>query len=103
MKGVLQFSHTPPADHGRKICSRSACSLLSFDTQRCCSLRQRSGSTNLCTMKFMLTILAYLIIGLVLGWGILAAVNGNFWILAVGFLAYVLTFGKSCLPKKSHH
>ncbi len=54
-------------------------------------------------MKFALAIIAYLIIGLVLGWGILSAVKGNFWILAVGFLAYVIAFGRmGCLPKKSH-
>ena len=50
-----------------------------------------------------MAIVAYLIIGLVLGWGILAAVRGNFWILAAGFLAYAITFGAmGCLPKKSH-
>jgi len=57
----------------------------------------------LAAMKFALAIIAYLIIGLVLGWGILSAVKGNFWILAVGFLAYVIAFGRmGCLPKKSH-
>jgi hypothetical protein len=54
-------------------------------------------------MKFALAILAYLIIGLVLGWGILSAVKGNIWVLVIAFLAYVVAFGKiGCLPKKSH-
>lgn len=54
-------------------------------------------------MKFLAAILAYLVIGLVLGWGILLAVKGNAWLLIVSFLAYVILFGKiGCLPKKSH-
>jgi hypothetical protein len=54
-------------------------------------------------MKFLLAILAYLLIGAVLGWGILLAVKGNLWLLIVGFLAYVIAFGKlGCLPGKSH-
>jgi hypothetical protein len=54
-------------------------------------------------MKFLLAIVAYLIIGLVLGVGILQAVKGNPWLLIVGFAAYVIAFGKiGCLPKKSH-
>lgn len=56
-------------------------------------------------MKFFLAILAYLLIGAVLGWGILSAVKGNPWILIAGFLVYAIAFGKiGCLPpKKSHH
>ena len=53
-------------------------------------------------MKFASVILVYLIIGLLLGWGILSAVKGNYWILAATFLAYFIAFGVSCLPKKSH-
>jgi len=54
-------------------------------------------------MKFFLAIVAYLVIGLVLGWGILLAVKGSFWLLVVGFIAYVVAFGRiGCLPKKSH-
>ncbi len=55
-------------------------------------------------MKFLLAILAYLLIGLVLGWGILLAVHGNPWLLILGFLAYVVAFGKlGCLPAKKSH
>jgi hypothetical protein len=54
-------------------------------------------------MKFTMAVVAYLVIGFILGWGILAAVKGNFWILAAGSIAYVVSFGAiGCLPKKSH-
>ncbi len=54
-------------------------------------------------MKFLLAIVAYLIIAGVLGWGILLAVKGSPWLLVFGFIAYVVAFGKiGCLPKKSH-
>ena len=54
-------------------------------------------------MKFVLGIVAYLVIGLVLGAGILMAAKGKPWLLIVGTLAYVVAFGRiGCLPKKSH-
>jgi len=54
-------------------------------------------------MKFLLAIVAYLVLGLVLGWGILLAVKGEPWLLIVGFLAYALAFAKlGCLPRQSH-
>ena len=54
-------------------------------------------------MKFLFAIIAYLGIAFVLGWGILLAVKGSPWLLVVGFLAYVIAFGKlGCLPGKSH-
>ena len=54
-------------------------------------------------MKFLLAILAYLLISIVLGWGILLAVKGNPWLLIVGFLAYAVAFAKlGCLPGKTH-
>ena len=54
-------------------------------------------------MKFLLAIVAYLVIGLVLGWGILLAVKGEPWLLIVGCLAYAVAFAKlGCLPKQSH-
>jgi F0F1-type ATP synthase assembly protein I len=47
--------------------------------------------------------LAYVMIGVLLGWGILLAVKGQPWMLIVGFLAYAVAFAKlGCLPKKSH-
>jgi len=64
----------------------------------------RSGESDyLAAMKLLWAIIAYLIIGIILGWGILAGMKGNWWILAAGFLAYVIAFGRiGCLPKKSH-
>ena len=54
-------------------------------------------------MKLIWAIVAYLVIGLVLGWGILLTVKGEPWLLIVGFLAYAVAFAKlGCLPKNSH-
>ncbi len=54
-------------------------------------------------MKFLLAIVAYLVIAVVLGWGILLTVKGDPWLLIAGFLAYAIAFAKlGCLPKKSH-
>jgi hypothetical protein len=54
-------------------------------------------------MKFLLAILAYLVIAAILGWGILLAVKGQPWLLIVGFLAYLAAFTRiGCLPGKSH-
>lgn len=51
-------------------------------------------------MKFLLAIAAYLMIALVLGWGILLTVRGHPWVLIVGLLAYFAAFAKiGCLPK----
>jgi hypothetical protein len=51
-------------------------------------------------MKFLWTIFAYLMLGVLLSWGILLAVRGEPWLLIVGFLAYVVAFAKlGCLPK----
>jgi hypothetical protein len=56
-------------------------------------------------MKFFASIVAYSIIGLILGMGIYEAVQGHLWFLAVGVVVYVLAFAKlGCLPSsKSHH
>ena len=56
-------------------------------------------------MKFFGAILAYLVIGAVLGWGILlAARDGNIWVLAVSFLVYVVAFARiGCLPPSKTH
>jgi len=54
-------------------------------------------------MKLLLAIVAYLVIGLVLGWGILLTVKGEPWLLIVGFLAYLAAFVQfGCRPKNSH-
>ena len=55
-------------------------------------------------MKFYAVVLAFLLIAVVLGWGILQAVHGHYWMLGVGTLAYVLAFSKlGCLPPKDSH
>ena len=52
-------------------------------------------------MRFLWAIVAYLVIGLVLGWGILLAARGNPWLLIVAFLAYAIAFARiGCLPAK---
>ncbi len=56
------------------------------------------------SVKFLLAILAYLVIAFVLGWGILLTVRGNPWLLIVGFVLYAVAFAKlGCLPGKQHH
>ena len=55
-------------------------------------------------MKFLGVIVAYLAIAFVLGWGILLAVNGSFWLLGIAGLAYVVAFSKiGCLPPTQSH
>jgi hypothetical protein len=55
-------------------------------------------------MKFFAAIVAYLVIGLVLGAGIYEAVKGHLWLLAAGVIVYVLAFSKlGCLPSKKSH
>ena len=55
-------------------------------------------------MKFFAAIVAYLLIGLVLGAGIYEAVKGHFWLLAVAVLVYVISFAKiGCLPSSKSH
>jgi len=54
-------------------------------------------------MNFLLAMVAHLVIGLMLSWGILLAVKGEPWLLVVGFLAYALAFATlGCRPKQSH-
>ena len=54
-------------------------------------------------MKFLLAVIAYLVIGTVLGLGILQAVKGNPWLLIISIVVYVVAFAKiGCLPKQSH-
>jgi hypothetical protein len=55
-------------------------------------------------MKFLGAIVAYLVIAAVLGWGILLAVQGSFWLLGVGVLAYLIAFARiGCLPPGHPH
>lgn len=45
-------------------------------------------------MKFFLSLVVYLLIGLVLGWGILLLIKGTPWLLIVSFTAYIVAFAK---------
>jgi hypothetical protein len=52
-------------------------------------------------VKLIWTIVAYLVIGSALGWGILSLMKGDPWVLLAGFLVYAITFARAgCLPKK---
>lgn len=54
-------------------------------------------------MKFFGSILVYLAMAAVLGWGILHAVHGSYWLLIVGILGYLALLTKlGCLPPKTH-
>jgi hypothetical protein len=49
-------------------------------------------------MKLILAILAYLLIAVVLGVGILLTIAGKPWLLIISFLVYALVFAKiGCL------
>ncbi|HWD91103.1 MAG TPA: hypothetical protein VG938_02025 [Verrucomicrobiae bacterium] len=55
-------------------------------------------------MKFFAAIVAYLLIGVVLGAGIYEAVEGHLWVLAVAVIVYVVAFAKiGCLPSSKSH
>jgi len=55
-------------------------------------------------MKFFAAIVAYVVIGLILGAGIYEAVQGHLWFLAAGVIVYVVAFAKlGCLPSSKSH
>jgi hypothetical protein len=55
-------------------------------------------------MKFFAAIVAYIVIGLLLGMGILEAMHGHLWFLAVAAIVYVIAFAKiGCLPSGKSH
>lgn len=55
-------------------------------------------------MKFFSAIVAYLLIGAILGTGIYEAVKGHLWLLAVAVLVYIVAFAKlGCLPSSKSH
>jgi hypothetical protein len=54
-------------------------------------------------MKFWMSVVVYLLIGALLGWGMLRMVHGHPGLLIAGLLVYIVAFGKlGCLPGKSH-
>ena len=49
-------------------------------------------------MKLILAVATYLVMGAILALGIILAVKGSIWLLALGFVAFVIFFGKvGCL------
>jgi hypothetical protein len=55
-------------------------------------------------MKLLGAVCVYLLIAFLLGWGILLAVKGSFWLLGVGTAAYLVLFSKvGCLPPAGSH
>jgi hypothetical protein len=54
-------------------------------------------------MKFFGAIVAYAVMAFFIGWGLLQAIHGNYWLLAAAVLGYLALFIKfGCLPPKSH-
>jgi hypothetical protein len=54
-------------------------------------------------MKFLMSIVVYLIMAAILGLGILQAVHGKPWLLISGVVVYALMLALlGCLPKKAH-
>ncbi|HEU5125715.1 MAG TPA: hypothetical protein VFW05_16810 [Verrucomicrobiae bacterium] len=54
-------------------------------------------------MKFLGSIIAYGAMALLIGWGILHAVHGSYWLLIVGTIVYLGMLTKfGCIPPKSH-
>lgn len=55
-------------------------------------------------MKFLGALFMHLLMAFVLGWGILLAVKGSFWLLAAGIVAYLtLLIKNGCLPSGKAH
>lgn len=57
-------------------------------------LAPRAKTANLSNMKFILAMVVYLLMGLVLAWGILLMMGGNPWLLIAAGLAYLIAFSK---------
>ena len=54
-------------------------------------------------MKFFAAIVAYVLMAGLLGWGVLMATHGSFWLLIAALVGYVVLFARiGCLPAKSH-
>jgi hypothetical protein len=47
---------------------------------------------HLARMKLTLSIVVYLLMGLVIGWGIVQVIYGVYWVLIAGVLLYLLAF-----------
>ena len=67
---------------------KQLCRELSYD------LISGAGCVHWAHMKFTLSFIVYILIGAVLGWGILLAVHGSYWLLIASFAFYVLAFAR---------
>lgn len=91
----------PIGPQRQKHVTRGCDSVQSSAARKRLATGENVGDT--AAMKLLGTIAVYAIIAVVLGWGILLAVQGNFWLLAVGFLGYLTALvAIGCLPKQSH-
>ena len=61
---------------------------------RCYWLERKPKRANLRVMKFILSCVVYVGIGVVLGAAIMKAVNGHPWWLVISALAYVIAFAR---------
>lgn len=46
-------------------------------------------------MKFVMAIVVQVLLGLFLMWGMIQAVQGNYWLLITGFAAYLVVFTRA--------
>jgi hypothetical protein len=55
-------------------------------------------------MKLLGAVIVYLFFAFLLGWGVLLAVRGSYWLLSIGFLAYLVAMVRiGCLPPGKLH
>jgi len=55
-------------------------------------------------MRFFSALVVYVAMGAVIAWGITQTFKGNFWLLGVAFLAYLVALVKiGCLPSSDEH
>ena len=68
--------------------------MLPPNSERFRPLAPRARITRIAAMKLFLAVLAYLLIGVVLGWGLLLMMAGKPWLLIAGLLVYLVAFAK---------
>ena len=63
-----------------------------------------AGIRNLPRMKFILSVVVYLLMALVMCWGILAMIHpgGKPWILLAGIAAYIVVFARVGCASEEH-
>ena len=67
------------------------------------ALEPRDSFSNIPGMKFLGAVIAYGVMAFILGWGIVQAVHGSMWLLALGVIGYMTMLVRiGCLPPESH-